>query len=64
MGDSAGRAAAEARDIAEQAGRSTARKGAQGTRRAAEEVHDAAGSVGQAVGQSLFGSCSHNLCSN
>lgn len=51
FGDSAGKAAAEARDSAEQTGRDTARKGAQGTRWAAEEVHDSASSVGQSVGQ-------------
>ena len=53
FGDSAGQAAAEARDHAEQTGRDTARKGAQGTRWAAEEVHDSASSVGQSVGQLL-----------
>ena len=51
FGDSAGKAVAEARDSAEQTGRDTARKGAQGTRWAAEEVHGNASSVGQSVGQ-------------
>ena len=53
FGDSAGQTAAEARDSAEQTGRDTARKGGQGTRWAAEELHDSASNVGQSVGQLL-----------
>lgn len=62
FGDSAGRAAAEARESVKQTGRDTTRKGAQGTRWAAEEVHDGASSVGQSVGQSLcYSSYDHAL---
>ena len=62
FGDSAGQAAAEARETAEQTGRDTARKGAQGTRWAAEEVHDSASSVGRSVGQLLcYSIYDHNL---